>query len=134
MTAVLVVLSWFVLLPHRWRLGVLYAALALVTYGTLYLSIGAKPSEYTPAFMLAWNLEGWRLEAFAINGGMLALLIGACLLGWRGAHHLLRRLTIVLLAVYLPLWAVFAAWQEVRLLMPLLILLLPMMRQPLRTQ
>jgi len=128
MTAVLVVLSWFVLMPHRWRLGVLYAALALLTYGTLYLSIGAKPSEYTPAFMLAWNLEGWRLEAFVMNGGMLAVLIGACLLGWRKSPILLRRLALVLLVIYLPLWAVFAAWQEVRLLMPLLILLLPLLK------
>jgi hypothetical protein len=125
--ALLIVLAWFAFFPRRWRAGLLYAALAAATYGALRLAIGDTPNVFTTAYVLESNLAGWRVQGAIVYGIMLLPLFLALVVGWRRADRLLRRLALVVLLPYMALFLALGAWQEVRLLMPVLILLLPML-------
>ena len=125
MTAVLLVTSWWALRPRDWRAGLVYAAVALAVYGGIRLSVGDVPNGYTLESVFAGNTQPWALRSFVVYGALLLPLAGAAVPHWRRAAAQHRRLVLVLTAVYLPLWLALAAWQEIRLLMPLIVLLLP---------
>lgn len=127
MTALLVVLAWFAFFPSRWRLGLLYAGLAGIAYGGLRLAVGLRHMNYTPADILAWNTEGWRAIEAATLLTLLAPLALASIVCWKRSPLVTRRLLVIVSAVYLPLWALYAAYNEVRLLMPLFLILLAML-------
>lgn len=56
---------------------------------------------------------------------LLAPLWLALLSSWRRADDRLKRLTSVLVLTYIPAFLLLGIWQEVRLLMPMVIVALP---------
>lgn len=125
MTAVLLVLSWFALRPAAWRSGLAYAGIAVAVLLIVRAAVGDAPNVYTLESVWQSNTRPRFLMSAAVYVGLLAPLMLAAVPGWRQSAPELRRLAVIVLAVYLPGWAAFAAWQETRLLMPALILLLP---------
>lgn len=125
MTAVLLLASWLALQPSRWRSLLGYGAVAGMAYGAVWLSVGPVENGYTISRVFELNQRGWGVRNLIVYGGLLLplLLSAVCV---RGHFMQLKRLTLIVLAVYLPLWATLAIWQETRLLMPVVILLLPL--------
>lgn len=130
MTAVLLVLAWFGLRPRAWRAGLVYALIGAVVYGTI-LVLRSEQATYFTALAFAGNARGnaldWQLQLAVIYNAMFMPLWLAVIPRWRGSPPALKRLTVIVAVVYLPLWATLAQWSEVRLLMPLVILSLPML-------
>lgn len=125
MTAVLLLASWIALNPSRWRAWLAYGATAAASYGLVWLAVGNIPLHYTMRTVFELNLRDWGLQNLIVYGGLLLPLVLAAVGRVRGRLASLNRLTLIVLGVYLPLWATLAIWQETRLLMPVLILLLP---------
>lgn len=126
MTAVLLVCSWFALQPRQWRWGLVYVAIGLAVYGVIRWLVGDVESRYTLQYVFVHNVYSPQtVPGLVLNALLLPLWI-ACVVSWRRAPYHLRRLFVVVSVVYLPLWLAFALWQEVRLLMPIVILALPM--------
>lgn len=125
-TALLLIVSWVALQPRQWRQTALYAGVAGAVYGAVWLYVGPMENHYTMASVFLGNTRGWALRNLIIYGGLLLPLLAAGLWRWRLASRPLARLTVGVLVIYLPLWAALAAWQETRLLMPVVILLLPL--------
>lgn len=131
MTGLLLVLSWFALQPRRWRSALMYAALAGLTYATIQYSVGAVESPYTLALVWQENTTPRFLTAAIIYNLLLLPLWAAGVACWRKTSQPLKRLILIVLAVYMPLWAALAIWQETRLLMPLVILFVPLVARPI---
>lgn len=127
MTALLLVVSWFALCPQRWRWGLVNAALAAGVYGAVVLSVGPRPGSFQQGmFSLDPNTWAGRDGLFSLS--MLLPLFILLIVSARRAPADLRRLILIVSAVYLPLWLFKSAWNETRLLMPFLILLLPLVK------
>lgn len=127
MTGLLLVLSWFALQPRRWRSGLIYTALAGLVYATIQHSVGAVESPYTLALVWQENTTPRFLTAAIVYNLLLLPLWVAGAILWPKTPQALKRLILIVLVVYMPLWAVLAIWQEVRLLMPLVILFVPVL-------
>lgn len=135
MTGVLLVLSWFALQPRRWRSGLMFAALAGLTYATIQYSVGAVESPYTIALVWQENTTPRFLTAAVVYNLLLLPLWAAGVACWSRTSKPLKRLSVIVLGVYMPLWAALAIWQETRLLMPIVILSIPIMtRRGLTTE
>lgn len=127
MTAVLLIASWLALKPSRWRVGLLYAAVALAVYASIRWWVGPVDKGAAIPVALQTNLTAYHLNGAALYIGLLLPLIVAGLLVWRGVPAELKRVGWAVLLIYLPLWALMAVWQETRLLMPLAIVGLPLL-------
>lgn len=125
-TGLLLVLAWLGLRPREWRWGFIFAALALATYATIDFGVGNQPNTYTLASVWRENTTPRYFTAAVIYNALLSPLWLAGAASWRKSAPALRRLALTVIPVYLALWFGLAVWQEARLLMPVLILMLPM--------
>lgn len=137
-TAVLLPLAFattqFRRLPMKSYLALLaaFGGLFALVFGGLRLVLGPAPDSVPVA--LAWALntggEWWTYEAISKN--LFFIPIWLCYaLAFRRADSFLKRLLPVAL-VYLVLFLIFALWNEVRLHLPLLVLMLPVALLALR--
>lgn len=126
-TGLLLVAAWLALQPQRWRWGIVYAGLALVTYYLIQQAVGPHENGYTLQHVWHLNTYSPHLLDKAINYNlMLAPLWLAILASWRRADVRLRRLVVTVAVFYLPPFFALAIWQETRLLMPFVVLAMPM--------
>lgn len=125
-TALLLVVSWLALWPRRWRWGLVFAGLALVTYALVRHAVGDHSNDYTPQHVWWLNTHnpGLLQRALGFNLLLVPLWLAAAR-QWGRVDSRLKRLTLVVVLVYLPPFVLLAVWQETRLLMPLVILALP---------
>lgn len=127
MTGLLLVLAWFALQPRHWRAGLSYASLAGLVYATIQYGVGPVNNPYTLALVWQENTTPRFLTAAIVYNLLLLPLWAAGAILWPNTPQPLKRLILIVLAVYMPLWAVLAIWQETRLLMPLVILFVPLL-------
>jgi hypothetical protein len=104
--------------------GLVFVWLAIV--GSLRYLRGSAPPVQTIAGLLKANLAGENLARAALNW---CLFLGAfwvfAILGFRSAPPFLRRLALII-PVYIVTIALWGVWYEVRLLMPLYPVLIPL--------
>jgi hypothetical protein len=124
-TAVLLLLSWFALYPRAWRTGLIYTAIAVGTYIAIRIAVGPREHPFGLPAVLQHNLYPWSLQNSLLYMGLLLPLFIGFVINRRAATLRLRRLSVIVLVVYLPLWAGLAIWDETRLLMPVIVLGLP---------
>jgi hypothetical protein len=120
-TGLLLGLSWVALYPRRIRLHIVYAFIAVVVYLGVRYGVGYLPRSYSFETILAINL-GDTLPRVIILNSILAPLWLALLVRIRSMPDAPRRLALFVLPIYLLLFVRFTMWQEVRLLMPILII------------
>jgi len=136
-TSVLIPLAFaaYTLPVNRDRRSLLRSAVLLGIWGAIFVGIriirGSAPDD-TP-IAVAWNMNTnggwWTISAIENNLPFMFVWIAALAFYGRAAPGLKR---IALVApVYAGLFLVFALWNEVRLLLPLLILLLPISLFPI---
>lgn len=109
-----------------WAWMIVYGAAFAAVYAGLRLTLGAAP-DMVPV-EAAWRGNtggGWHTQTAILNNAMLAGLWILAAVGWQDAPKDLKRLALVSLP-YLGLLAIFAFWTEVRLLMPLWALVIPL--------
>jgi hypothetical protein len=134
-TAILLPVAYFALdfprLRERsyWLYGLLLVAIWAVIFGGLRLTLGTAPDALTIAETWAFNAgRGWAgLVALFPHVFFLPIWV-LYLVNFRRAPVFLRRLSPVI-PFYVALVLVFASWREVRLLLPLLVLTLPIALQ-----
>lgn len=129
LTGVLLVLAFWALRRQDWRRGLLFTALFGVTYLVLRLVIGPRPVDLTFQQTLEANLESWRLVLALLKHLAFVPLWVLAWVRFRRAAPALRRLAIVIVPVYTAAFLLGAIWQEVRLWLPVLIILLPIALQ-----
>lgn len=131
-TAVLIPLAYAAFNLPDWRRDWRRASFLLALWGVVFvglrLVIGWRPDD-TPV-VTAWAINTgremgnwWTVDAALNNLPFLPLWLGA-ILNIRRVPASLQRLAVVAL-VYAGLFLVFALWREVRLLLPLVVLLTP---------
>lgn len=124
MTGLLIVLS----AVAAYKKQFLYWLPALFTWGFIVLVfriIYPVENVFTVAHLIEINTESWRVGNFIFYGG---LMLPALLIFWHRLRFASRRLLIqsaIVLIPYFALWFLFASYEEVRLLMPLIILGIP---------
>lgn len=126
MTAVLLLTSWVALKPRCYRLTFVYGLIAATVYGAIRLYVGEVENPYTISYVFSENMNPRHWQHIAIYGVSLIILMLSSLSNRRWLQPDLKRLMLVVMAAYLPLWAFLAIWQETRLWMPAIILLLPL--------
>jgi hypothetical protein len=117
--------------PHAGRVFV-YAAASLLlwiaTFVALRAWIGPAARAVTLAEIWHLNLSAWGRAKAMANVPLFAGVVGwlLALAGFFRAPAVVRRTAAVAVA-YLPVYAVFGLWFEVRLLMPMYPILVPLM-------
>lgn len=128
-TGLLIGLSLFAAYPRQWRYWLPIGAIIASIFIGLRVLIPAPPSMFSPAHVWQLNRTPWRwygaIRAVGLIGPLFGL-IGIAL--WQAPQRIQWRIAIVLIP-YLLLVLVFGVWQETRLLMPVLILGLPLIRK-----
>lgn len=125
------VLTFLVIWPRdrklALQLGALLVVAGVVTYGGVRLWRGQAPHQFTFAEIVEFNMTTLRYDGANLMLKWLVILIPGLvgLMGWRNLPSELRLLQVFTL-VYLPFILVFGVWQEIRLLAPLLIPLIPL--------
>jgi hypothetical protein len=126
-TSVFLVLLYAVAKPldkQRWATTLTYAAIWLTVFAALRLYAGDASRYWTLAKVFSSNLS--QLWPAVFNVAVLFGVIGWCAAaGFRDAPPFVRRVATVIPA-YLAIVAVWGIWREVRLLLPLMPLLLPL--------
>lgn len=125
LTGILLVLAFWALRGRDWRRGLLFTALFAVTYTALRLAIGPRPNDLTFQQTLEANLVSWRVVLALLKNLAFVPLWVLAVVRLRRAPVTLRRLTIVIVPVYTLAFLLGALWQEVRLWLPVLLILLP---------
>lgn len=124
-TGILLWLSFFAAYPRAWQRWLLLGLILACVLLGLRWYIDAEPTIFTPQWVFAANLETWRLQGAILYQGLLLPL-------WILLYHRMRGKTGLMVACvlipYLLLFATFGVWQEVRLMMPVLILGIPFAR------
>lgn len=121
----MLVLAWLVFRPRAWRAALVFALVAAGVYGLIVLAAGPHDSSYTPAAVWAANTNPLLLPSAVVYNLLYLPLWMAAARRWPDAPRELRRLAHALGLVYVPLFLLLGAWQEVRLLMPLVLVALP---------
>lgn len=129
MTGVLLVLAFWALRGRDWKRGLLFSAIFAVTYGGLRLVIGPRPVEYTFLQTLEANAASWQTIPAALKNLAFVPLWLVALARLRHADVRLRRLTLFIVPLYVLAFLLAALWQEVRLWLPVVIILLPVIVQ-----
>jgi hypothetical protein len=126
-TSVFLVLLYAVARPldkQRWAWTLAYAVIWLTVFVGLRLYAGEADRYWTLAKVFSSNLS--QLWPTVFNVAVLFGVIGSCAAaGFRDAPLFVRRVATVIPA-YLAVVAVWGIWREVRLLLPLMPLLLPL--------
>lgn len=126
MTGVLLLLAWFAWYPQRWRQTLGYGAVFVSVMIILRVSLGGTQVLNESAW--SGNLTDWRLTGAILYNGILAPLWLALAINYRVLSWQSGRLIVGVVAPYLVLFLTMAIWQEVRLLMPLLIVGVPLLQ------
>lgn len=125
-TGILLAFAYLAFHPRAFKqFGVLVAIWAAIT-ATMHLAFGYAPPELTAAQTLQLNLNSIP-EIVISNALFLPLWIGAAM-AFRCAPDVFKRLILVSIG-YVIVALVGSQWQEVRLLMPVIPLVLPLMFQ-----
>ncbi len=120
-TGVFLVLLYMAM-TRDWRGGVLLAAAWLAIYAGLRLAIEAERDYYTIEVIWHANTQS-EITIQAIPGNLIFVPVYiAAAASWRYWHPRIRRAALVLPA-YLAAVVVFGFWHEVRLLLPVLVVL-----------
>ena len=120
--------------PGYWLRGVLFGGVWAVVFIGLRLTLGSAPDDVPIAEAWRWNTSGTWHTVEAVFKNLFFLPIWLLYLNQlRAAPPFLKRLVPVAL-VYLGLFLLFAFWNEVRLLLPLLILALPVALRAVKMQ
>lgn len=131
-TGILLPIAYAALNYTRWRDW--RVVMKLLVFGGLWACIfvglrvilGAAPDMITIEQIARANLGGgWNTSEALLNNAFLIPIWFAALVGWRSAPAPLKRLSLAGLP-YLGLLAVFALWDETRLLLPLIVLWMPL--------
>jgi hypothetical protein len=125
LTGVLLVLAFWVLRGRDWQRGLLFTALFAATYAALRLAIGPRPMDMTFEQTLEANLASWRVVLALLKNLAFVPLWVLAVVRLRRAPVALRRLTIMIVPIYTLAFILGAIWQEVRLWLPVLLILLP---------
>lgn len=123
MTGLLLVLIWFAL-ARDWRRGLLFVTMAVLTYGLVRLMVGERPVELTLIQTFQENIHSWRTVPAILKNLAFVPLWAAVVIHYRRAPVDYQRLVWVAV-IYLLSFLAGAMWQEVRLLLPAVILVLP---------
>lgn len=111
---------------QAWRWLVVYAVTFAAIYAGLRLALGPAPEMVTVADAWQGNTGGgWHTETAAVNHLLLLPLWLLALAGWHDAPDAQKRLALVSLP-YIALFLIFGFWNEIRLMMPLWALVLPL--------
>jgi hypothetical protein len=131
-TAVLLPLAYAALHLHDWRkprivgMAAVYFALWAAVFVGLRLALGPAPDQITVAQVFAANFGGgWNTSEAILNNAFLVPAWILAAMGYKAAPLPLKRLALVGVP-YLGMLAVFALWNETRLLLPLFVLWLPL--------
>ena len=131
-TALLLPLAYIALHLSEWKQprvlvqAFSFFALWAAVFVGVRLIIGPVPDQITVAQVFAANTSSpWHMSQAAVNHGVLVALWALVAVGVRGADRRLQRLALIGLP-YLGLLAVFALWNETRLLLPLFALWMPL--------
>jgi hypothetical protein len=123
MTGVLLVLIFWALCGD-WKQTILYAGLAAFTYTLIRVGVGARPVELTLAQTFAANVYSWRTVPALLKQLLFLPLWMIVFTNRKRTAEPLRRLVYVSI-VYLIVFFAAAMWQETRLLLPVVVMLLP---------
>lgn len=126
MTGLLLVLIWWAVYPSRWRAGLLMLAALAGTYAGLRMAIGDAVVIMTLRQTWEYNVDHSRLLSALFRLGLYVPLVVLAAQNFRAAPSVLRRLVLIVMPVYLLAFFVAAAWEETRLLLPLLVIALPL--------
>lgn len=126
LTAIILWLTFMVLFPLQWRWSVLYAGILFAVLFGLRLLIPADASIYTIGYTWELNTTAWRLRGAILYQG---LLLPLWILLFHTASGKSAQRYGFILCVYLCLITALGVWQEVRLLMPVFILGIPISRR-----
>lgn len=129
-TGVVLFLSWLVLYGKRYHWTMIYLMLTVGVYLFLRLTIHV-PASFGLTEVLSWNLTPWRLKGAIGYNGVLVPLWFAVLLFARSIPLKYKRLLLISIP-YAGLFLSFGVWQEIRLLLPLVLLLMPLIGQSMR--
>jgi hypothetical protein len=119
-SGLLICLMVFADTPRYWQRWIICGICFIAVFGGLRLLIDAPETIFTPQYVWHLNTQTYRLTGAIVYQPLFWLLTIA--VGLR----VNRRLMLVLVP-YLGLVAVFGVWREVRLLMPLWLLALPLL-------
>jgi hypothetical protein len=115
--------------PQSWKLLVSFAIYICIWFATfmgLRYSLGPAPHILTLAEIVVWNLQAPHpMEAIVHVGLFLGFFWIFALLGFRNAPAFCRRAVLVV-PLYLVTVLVWGVWYEVRLLMPLYPIVIPL--------
>ena len=125
-TGLLIVLSAIAAYRKQW----IYWLPSLLTWG--FLIIGFRliyPVEnvFSVAHVLEINTTQWRVRNAALYIGLLLPMLILFWQRFRDVPKTTRYNVLIVLIPYMGLWLLFASYQEVRLLMPLFILGIPIL-------
>ena len=132
-TGMLIGLSVFAVYPRHWRYWMPVLLVTTFLFLGLRVLIDA-PACCSIAQVWSWNTEPWRLTGAQQFIGLLSPVLALCVYGWVKSEWAIRRSVIIVLLPYLVLVALFGVWQEVRLLMPIFILSIPLLRHVFEAQ
>lgn len=123
-SAFLIGLSVLVAYPRQWRWWLPLAVWLMALLLILRLAIQAQPCCW-PVDIWTANMQSTHVWAAVRQLGLLLPILLLSLFAiYRSPHALKRRIVLVLIP-YLILVALFGAWRETRLLMPVFILAIP---------
>lgn len=126
MTAILIWLSFVAAYPRAWRWWFLYGALILAILAGLHLWIDVPSSGYTIPVVWDKNTNSWQTTGAILY---ISLLFPLFALLYQNLIPRVVRMVAIVLIPYLILYALFAVWQETRLLMPVIIFGIPFARR-----
>lgn len=127
-TAVLLPVAWFLWhFPtlkqgHGWQWPLLYFAIWAILFVGLRLVIGSRPPMFTFEETLSANIE--TLPRTLINAFFILPTTIFMFWGWRASSPELKRLAVII-PLYVGICAVFALWNEVRLVLSLVPFTMP---------
>ena len=124
MTSILLWLSFFAGYPRRWQWWCFYGLILCIVFFGLRFIVPTESSPYNAGYQ--WNAlrPAWRLHGTILYN---SLLLPLWVFLYSHVQGSAKRLALIVLIPYFILFAVFAVWQETRLLMPLFILGVPFM-------
>lgn len=126
MSGILLWLSFIAVYPRKWQWWLCFGVLLCIVFFGLRVIVPTESSPYNLGYQ--WNAlrPAWRLQGAILYNTLLAPL---WVFLYSRKREGARRLALIVLIPYFILFAIFAVWQETRLLMPLFILGVPLMER-----
>lgn len=132
-TGMLIGLSIFAVYPRQWRFWLPVFLILVSIFLSLRVLIDA-PYCCSIAQVWEWNSAAWRISGAQQFIGLLSPFLALCVYGWIKSEAAVRFSIVVVLLPYILLVVLFGVWQEVRLLMPVFIMSVPVVRHVFKAQ